>query len=95
MVMVRHYGRLLNLPVRDAAAAAAECVHDDDGAIGAEPAHAHRGLLLLLLLHVLRLGGGDGVVVEVADAAGAAAVLVCHVASREETDVVRGRRVGA
>ena len=93
MVMVRHYGRLLNLPVRDAAAAASECVHDDDGAVGAEPAHADRGVLLLL--HVLRLGGGDGVVVEVADAAGAAAVLVCHVASREETDVVRGRRVGA
>ena len=44
-------------------------------------------------LHVLGLCG-DGVVVQVADAACANAIVVSYVAAREEADVMRGGRVG-
>ena len=88
-MVVGHNGRLFRLPRRDASPAA-EPVHDDDGPVGRpRPARCRQ----LLLLHVLRLGGRDGVVVEVAHAA---VLLEGHVAPGEEADVVvRGGRVGA
>ena len=91
-MVVWHNGRLFRLPRRDASPAPAEPVHDDDGPVG-RPRPAPRRRQLLLLLHVLRLGGRDGVVVEVARAA---VLLEGHVAPGEEADVVvRGGRVGA